>query len=134
MLMALKDKKQTEKNHTFSQSFVHAYNGLIRVFHEERNMRIHSALAIIVIVFAWILHLTNEEWYWIIACIGLMFVTETLNTVAENLVDLVTEKTYSELGKHIKDMAAGAVLIAAFFSGIIGLCIFVPKIWMLLVH
>lgn len=132
--MALKDKKQTEKNHTFKQSFVHAWSGVIRIFREERNMRIHSILTVIVILFAWGLRLTGPEWYWIIACIGSMLVTETFNTVAENLVDLVTEKTYSELGKHIKDMAAGAVLIAACFSGIIGLCIFVPKIWMLLIH
>ncbi|WP_412990241.1 diacylglycerol kinase family protein [Pediococcus siamensis] len=132
--MALKNNRQIEKNHTFWQSFNHAWSGITRVFQQERNMRIHTALALLVLLVALGLRISLGEWYWIIACIACVLVAEVLNTVIENLVDLVTGKTYSELGKHIKDMAAGTVLITAFFSGIIGLLIFIPKIWLLIVH
>ncbi|KRN67567.1 hypothetical protein IV80_GL000108 [Pediococcus cellicola] len=132
--MALKDKKQIQKNHSFKQSFTHACFGIYRIFKEERNMRIHTSIAVLVIFVGWLLQITSSEWYWVMACIGWVFVAEVLNTIAENIVDLVTGKTYSELGKHIKDMAAGAVLISACFAGIIGLWIFLPKIWLLLIH
>ncbi|AMV70281.1 diacylglycerol kinase family protein [Pediococcus damnosus] len=132
--MALKDKKQTEKNHTFLQSLLHAWSGVVRIFKQERNMRIHIFLAVLAIIVAAVLQISRLEWYWIIACIGAVLITETFNTIAENLVDLITEKNYSELGKHIKDMAAGAVLICALFSAFIGVCIFMPKIWNLIFH
>ncbi|AVK99937.1 diacylglycerol kinase family protein [Pediococcus inopinatus] len=132
--MALKDKRQTEKNHTFIQSLAHASHGVARIFKQEKNMRVHGGLAILVILLAIVLQISIFEWYWVLACIGGMLVTETFNTISENLVDLITGKTYSELGKHIKDMAAGGVLICAIFSAVIGLCIFIPKIWNLIIH
>jgi diacylglycerol kinase len=70
--------------------------------------------------------LTNTEWCWIIIAIALVFITEMLNTSIEFLTDLVSPN-YHPLAKNTKDVAAGAVLVAAIIAIILGLMIFLPK-------
>jgi len=53
---------------------------------------------------------------------------EIINTAFENVVDMVTNKHFHPLGKKVKDMAAGAVLITSVFSVVVGLIIFLPKV------
>ena len=59
---------------------------------------------------------------------GLVISLELVNTAIENVVDLVTMEKKPK-AKIAKDVAAGAVLVSAIFSAIIGLIIFIPKIF-----
>ncbi|MGX4685989.1 diacylglycerol kinase family protein [Vagococcus sp. JNUCC 83] len=125
--MAWNDK-QTEKNRCFLQSVVHALNGFKTVVKEERNMTYHLLLGSGAIILGLLCHLSLNEWVWLVFAIVLVLMAEMINTAFEVLVDLVTEKTYHPLAKKVKDMAAGMVLISAFFAVFVGSIVFLPKI------
>lgn len=132
MLMDYKDKKEDiGKNKYFSQSIEFALTGIRTVFQDERNMRSHLILGIITILFGFIFQLNKWEWLWILLCVLLVIIMEIVNTAFENVVDMVTDFHFHSIGKKIKDMAAGAVLITALFAVIVGCIIFLPKIYQL---
>lgn len=89
-------------------------------------MRIHFISALIVIIAALLTGLTIGEWLIIIMAITLVIGTEMINTAIETLVDLASPDIHP-LAKQAKDVAAGAVLVFAIASVIIGLLIFLPK-------
>ncbi|WP_328160123.1 diacylglycerol kinase family protein [Cytobacillus praedii] len=105
--------------------------GIRSVIMNERNMKIHLGISLIVILTGLWLSLSMLEWLFIILAIGGMLSLEMINTAIERAVDLVTDQ-YHPLAKDAKDIAAGAVLLYAIMSVIIGVIIFVPKIWVLL--
>lgn len=72
-----------------------------------------------------IFQIKRQEWIIIIFCMGFVFVTEMVNTAIEKSVDLVSQSENKKAG-IIKDIAAGAVFIAAFTALVIGLIIFIP--------
>jgi len=108
------------------QSFGYAGRGIRQVFSSEANMKIHILIAIIVIICGFLFKITVSEWIFCLLCIGLVFSAEMINTAIENVVDLASPE-HHELAGKAKDIAAGAVLICAIISVIIGLLIFVPK-------
>ena len=120
--------KQVEKNHHFKQSMQHAINGIKTVFQDERNFRFDVVAAIVVVIFGFFLKIERLEWYWIVFCIFLMFILEMLNTVVEQLVDLMVEHNYHLAAKKAKDVAAGVVLMGAIFVLLMASGIFIPKI------
>lgn len=123
------DKKTNiAKNKRFIDSVEFAITGIKTVYHDERNMRKHSFVGILVIILGFIFQLNRFEWLWLLLCIFLMLIMEIINTAFENVVDMVTNKHFHPLGKKVKDMAAGAVLITSFFSVVVGLIIFLPKV------
>ena len=124
--MDLKDK--TEKNKHFITSFEFALQGIRTVFKEERNMRKHVAFGLMAIFVSFLLGLSVLEWLWINLAVFLVWIVEIINTVFENVVDMVTECHFHPIGKKIKDMAAGAVLVTSVFAIIVGMVIFLPKI------
>ncbi|MTD38773.1 UDP kinase [Erwinia sp. CPCC 100877] len=128
--MDSKDKR-TEKNKHFITSLEFAFQGIKTVFKEERNMRTHVFMGLAALIAGGLFHLALSEWLWLILAIFLVLVVEIINTVFENVVDMVTDFHFHPIGKKIKDMAAGAVLLTAFFAVVIGLFIFGPKIWQL---
>lgn len=133
MPMDLNDKKHNiAKNKKFINSVEFAISGIKTAYRDERNMRSHTISGILVILLGLVLGLERYEWLWILLCIFLVVIMEMLNTVFENIVDMVTDKHFHPLGKKIKDIAAGAVLVTTFFAVIVGLLIFVPKIYYLL--
>ncbi len=109
-------------------SFRYAFAGLRYVLWSERNARIHLTIAILVILVGAWLRLSAVEWVLIIAAIALVFAGEMLNTVVELTVDMVTEER-NPLAKRAKDVAAGAVLVAAVAAAIMGLIILGPRLW-----
>jgi diacylglycerol kinase len=113
-----------------SNPFYHAFNGILETYRSERNFRIHVIVAMAVVVLGIWMDVTYSEWCWIILCIAIVLIVEVLNTAIEALVDLVVPD-YHPLAKKAKDAAAGAVLIAAIFSCIVGGVIFFPKLWLL---
>lgn len=98
------------------------------MFRTERNMRIHLTFTVLVIIFGWILRISNTEWLLCLLCFGLVFTAEMVNTAIENIVDLVSPQQNKLAGKA-KDIAAGAVLVSAIISACVGLIIFIPKLW-----
>ena len=89
-------------------------------------MKIHIAVAALVVIAGWILGLSITEWCICLGLFGLVMALELVNTAVEAVVDLVTTERHP-LAKIAKDTAAGAVLIAAIMAAIVGLLIFVPK-------
>jgi len=113
------------------RSFVYAGRGIRLVFSSEANMKIHIVVATLVVICGFIFNINTTEWIACLLCIGLVFGAEMINTAIENVVDLASPD-YQELAGKAKDIAAGAVLICAIVSVIIGILIFLPKGWQLL--
>ncbi len=90
-------------------------------------MHIHLIIAVLVVIFGWILHINLFEWLLCLLCFALVITAEMINTAIENIVDLVSPECHDLAGKA-KDIAAGAVLITAIIAASIGLIIFLPKI------
>ena len=114
------------------RSFGYAGRGIRIVFGTEANMKIHITIAVLVIVCGFGFSISLIEWMLCLLCVGLVFSAEMINTAIENVVDLASPKLHPLAGKA-KDIASGAVLICAIISVIIGLLIFVPKVWALLI-
>ncbi len=108
-------------------SFKYAGEGLLHAVRTQRNFRIHLiATTLVVIVGLW-LRLPLESWALLTLTIGLVLVVEMLNTAAETLVDLASPD-YHPLAKQVKDLAAGAVLLAAIIAAIMGLIVLGPPL------
>lgn len=110
------------------KSFKYAFEGIFTGIKEEQNMKVHIVIMILVIIFGIMLKISTIEWIICIVLFGLVISMELINTAIENTVDLVT-KEKNEQAKIAKDVAAGAVLVSAIASAIIGLIIFIPKIF-----
>ena len=109
------------------KSFKYAFEGIFTGIKEEQNMKIHIIIMILVIIFGIMLKINITEWIICILLFGLVISMELMNTAIENTVNLIT-KEKNQQAKIAKDVAAGAVLVSAIVSAIIGLMIFVPKI------
>jgi undecaprenol kinase len=118
--------KRIRKNSQLS-SFRLAILGILTAIKQERNVKIHLVISILVIILGILNDLSKQEWMFITFCIGLVITLELVNTAVERVVDLVTRE-YHPLAKEAKDIAAGAVFVAAILSVVIGGIIFIPKI------
>lgn len=110
----------------FFRSFVFAYAGIRAALKSEQNIRFHFTAAVIVVVAGLLTGLSAIEWMIIALVIGGMLAFEMFNSSMERIVDLASPDLHP-LAKQAKDMAAGAVLVFAIASAIIGLLIFLPK-------
>ena len=108
-------------------SFKYAFNGIAVLFKSQPNARIHLGLTLAVICAGWYFRISVQEWILLVLTIGSVLVAEGFNTALEFLTDLVSPE-YHELAGKTKDVAAGAVLIAALAAVGVGLLIFGPKI------
>jgi diacylglycerol kinase len=109
------------------RSFKYALEGLAHCFRLEANFRIHLAFAISAVAAGYALHVSSAEWLVLLFCIGMVLSLELVNTAIERLCDVITAE-YKAPVKVIKDVAAGAVLLAAITSIAIAAIIFIPKI------
>ncbi len=109
-------------------SFGFAFQGLITFFKTQHNAWIHLISAIAVVVLGVVYKVSNAEWCWLVVAIGFVFVAEMINTAIEFLTDLVSPQ-FHPTAKKVKDVAAGAVFIAALSAIIIGLIVFLPKLF-----
>lgn len=107
--------------------FQFAWNG-IRIMLQERNFRIHMIVAFLVIAVGGIIRLNTFEWVLIILAISLVITMEMVNTSIETLLDYIRPDRHPT-AKVIKDISAGAVLVSAIAAVVIGLLIFLPKIY-----
>jgi len=108
-------------------SFRYAFNGLKKLIKEEHNARIHLFITCCVLIAGAIFKISKLEWIAVILCIGWVFAMELINSAIENTADLIS-KERNETIEKIKDLSAGAVLVAAIASAVVGLIVFLPKI------
>lgn len=111
----------------FLRSFVYAWHGLVYAIRTQRNARIHAVIGAGAIVLGVLLRISPVEFAMVFVAITLVFIAEMFNTVAEACIDLVTRE-YHPLAKIAKDVAAGAVLLNAILSVIIGILVFGPHL------
>ncbi len=116
----------------FLLGFRYAGEGISYVLRTQPNARIHLAISIVVILAAIYFRVSALEWAILALTIGVVFSAEMVNTVAEMAVDILTQRQHP-MAKAAKDVGAGAVLVGAIASVAVGLAIFGPRIWFLLV-
>jgi diacylglycerol kinase len=122
----------TKKQEKFSlkkrfMSFKYAFNGLKILIREEHNSWIHLFITVCVLTAGFVFKISTVEWIIVVFCIGLVIALELINSAIENIADFVSPEKHETI-KKIKDLAAGAVLVSAIASAIIGLILFLPKI------
>ncbi len=119
---------ERHKRNSLYKSFRCAFEGIWTGLKKERNMKIHFFFMIGVIFAGLIYKISLIEWCICLILFGLILSLELVNTAIETVVDLVTEEK-KPLAKVAKDTAAGAVLFSAIMALIIGLIIFIPKVF-----
>jgi diacylglycerol kinase (ATP) len=108
-------------------SFKYAFKGIGLVASSQVNFRIHLAAAASVLVLGFWLGISAGEWLAVLLCFAAVMSAEAFNSAIEGLVDFVSPGHHDKAGA-VKDMAAGAVLISALVSAVIGCIIFLPKL------
>lgn len=120
----MKYKKEIK---SLGNSFKYAFQGIWASFKSERNMKIHVFMMIFVILCGFLLNINLGEWITCLILFALVIGAELFNTAIEAVVDMISLEK-SPQAKLAKDISAGAVLVFAMASALIGLLIFVPKI------
>ena len=109
------------------ESFGYAFKGIATLFTSQPNARIHATVLSLVVFAGFFFKIERSEWLTIVLISALVLSAEAMNTAVEFVVDLVSPD-YHLLAEKAKDVAAAAVLLAAFGAVVIGLIIFLPKI------
>lgn len=107
------------------RAFGYALRGIALGFRQEAHMKIHAAVALLVIAAAYILKISRQEWMIVFICISLVISAELFNAAIERLANRITLEKDPLIGAA-KDLAAGSVLVAAIISVICGCIIFIP--------
>ncbi len=109
------------------RSFKAAFEGVKATYLKEQNIKIHTVIAILVVVFGFILKISYTEWLVCLVLIGFVLMAEFFNTAIEYVVDLASPNIHP-LAKAAKDTASAGVLMMAILSAIVGFVIFGPKL------
>ncbi len=115
----------------FVGGFAFAFAGLSYCFRTQINFRVHILVTILAIITGALLGLSWVEWALLATIITLVMAAEMVNTMIESLVDLVTQD-YHPMAGIAKDVSAGVVLLTAVGAVIVGIFLFLPKLWALL--
>ncbi|MCL6217834.1 diacylglycerol kinase family protein [Zunongwangia pacifica] len=103
----------------------YALKGALLLIRNEPSIQVQFAIAIVVTVAGFYFDITKTEWMFQCIAVGMVMSAEGLNTAIEAIADFVHPDFHQKIG-HIKDVAAGAVCIAAFVAIIIGCIIYIP--------
>ena len=112
---------------TVLDSFNYAFEGIIHVLRTQRNLRIHFAVAVVVLIFALVINVTKLELIALLISITFVLIAEMLNTAVEAAIDIATT-SFDPMAKLAKDIAAGAVLIASVNAVAVGYLVFAGKV------
>ncbi len=108
------------------KSFTYAFRGIGLLIKHQHNAWVHLLAILVTIFLGYFLAISSNEWIILIICYGIVLSAETFNSSIEELANKVELKNDPQI-KNTKDLAAGAVLITAIMSAIIGAIIFIPK-------
>ncbi|MGN6800148.1 MAG: diacylglycerol kinase [Gaiellaceae bacterium] len=117
----------TRRAPTLLDSFNYAFEGIIHVLRTQRNLRIHFAVAVAVLILALIVDVTKMELIALLISVTFVLIAEMLNTAVEAAIDIATT-SFDPMAKLAKDIAAGAVLIAAINAIAVGYIVFSGKV------
>ncbi|HEY3921175.1 MAG TPA: diacylglycerol kinase [Gaiellaceae bacterium] len=117
----------SQRSPTIFDSFNYAFEGLIHVLRTQRNMRVHFAVAVVVLVAALVVGVSKIELIALLVSISFVLVAEMINTAIEGAIDVATT-SFDPMAKLAKDIAAGAVLIATMNAVAIGYLVFSGKV------
>lgn len=125
------DKKISEKKR-FSiisriKSTNNAFRGFLILFKTTPNFWLQIFFSVLALYMGFMFQISSVEWLFVVLAIAIIFISEMFNTAIEIDIDL-TSPNYHPYARDIKDISAGAVLLSAFFAGVIGLIIFLPKV------
>ena len=109
------------------RSFKAAFEGIASTYKKEQNIKIHTFISILVVVFGFFLKINYIEWLVCLVLIGFVLMAEFFNTAIEYVVDLASPDIHP-LAKAAKDTASAGVLMMAIIAAVIGCVIFIPKI------
>ncbi len=115
----------------FGVHFKAAFDGLFRVLRVQRTFQIHFLFTLLVILAAFYFKFSPTEWLVLMLTISIVLTAEVFNTGIETFADSVTMKHNQNI-RLLKDVSAGAVLLSAIISVVIGIMLFYPKILILL--
>ena len=124
---SLKEKK-VWREVKYKEKFLNAFRGLRVFWLTTKNLYTYIIFALLVIILGFYFQISSFEWMALAFAIGLVIVSEALNTAIEIDIDL-TSPEYHPFARDTKDVAAAAVLLAVFVAMIVGLIIFLPKIF-----
>lgn len=124
----MKNTKPKLHNKNFMEACNNAVNGIIYATTTQSNIKKQLIIAVIVMVLSLFYSFTTAEFLCLTFAVFLVIFAELINTAIETVVDLYTDQ-YHPKAKIAKDVAAGAVLVCAITASIIGLIIFLPKIF-----
>src|SRR3989344_8642753 len=121
--MDSRKEKKAWREVKYSEKFRNAFRGLYVFSRTTRHLFIHVIVALMVITAGFYFHVSGIEWALLIFAIGLVMISEVLNTAIEIDIDL-TSPEYHPYARDTKDVAAAAVLLSVFAAVIVGLIIF----------
>jgi diacylglycerol kinase (ATP) len=110
------------------RSFRFALEGIAAFFQSEHNAWLHFMATIAVFTLATLVGVTKTEWLALVFAIAFVWVAEIFNTCIERMMDFISDQRLKEI-KLIKDLAAGAVLVAAITALAVGAIVFIPKLF-----
>jgi diacylglycerol kinase (ATP) len=108
-------------------SFRYASRGILSMLRTEPNARIHAAATVLAVAAGFGLEIGRAEWLAVVLVIGAVWTAESFNTACEALCDLASPERHP-LAERAKDVAAGAVLVAALTAVVVGLLVFGPRL------
>ena len=108
------------------RGFKFSFEGLAAFFRKEHNSWIHVLATLVVLGVSYWVGVTRTELLAIVFAIGFVWVAEIFNTCIERMMDYISLERHPDI-KFIKDLASGAVLIAALTAVVVALIIFIPK-------
>ena len=110
------------------KSVGYAFKGALLLIKTESSIKVQFVIAIIMTIAGYYFNISNTEWIIQLLSIGLVMSIEGINTAIEEIANFIHPEHHKKIGT-IKDIAAGAVFMASFFAIIIGLIIYLPKIF-----
>ncbi len=110
------------------KSFACALRGIAVLLRTQTNARIHLLATVLVVAAGFVFRISRGEWVPLAFAIGIVWIAEAVNTAIEALADRITRENDDAI-RRTKDVAAGAVLLAAITAAIIGLLILGPHAW-----
>ena len=119
-----------KRKNNLVKSFGYAASGVVQAG-SERNFKVDVVAAVVVFAACALLQVPAWGWAVVAMCVGVQLAMETVNTAIEAIVDLASPEIHP-LAKRAKDCAAGAALITACASVVVGLIVFVPALLALL--
>ena len=118
--------KRKNKNPTLLESFNSAFNGFLYILKNERNLKVHIVIGILVILTGLFFKISLNDFLILLLLITLVISAEVFNTAIEMILDLIEENRSSQI-KVIKDISASSVLVVSTLSAVCGYLIFVKN-------